>query len=991
MIQDLKEQFLHPSDEFTLIPFWFWNDALDEKEITRQINDFCAKGINGFVIHPRMGIPEDIPYLSDKFMHYVKYTVEEAHKRSMQVVLYDEAMYPSGSAHGMVVKDNPEYATRALRMEEAPIAGEKEAEAFLTKLTKGLTTEDTIVSIQLVQKDGTGAIDPDHTKLLFSASQATKDAVSSAASLADTKAADNAHQSAVLTALSCLKELAATQTASDNTKETLSLCVLIAGFSHGTIRGIHPGEDDGEPNAPISGDLMNPDAMDKFIHLTHDRYYEVLKEYFGNTVIAMFTDEPDVLGRNHRAGSKPWTIGFMDWWLTHGGKEEQLPLLWLEGTNASQIRRQYEKAVNKRLGYAYYGKLSVWCAAHGIALTGHPHKSDEIGFLKYFQIPGQDLVWRWVAPENHLGLEGLDTAMAKCSSDAARHAGKRRNSNECFGCCGPDGNQWAFAPDDMKWYLDWMFVRGVNLLYPHAFFYSLAGERRYGERPPDAGLNNVWWKDYGLFSDYSKRMSFLMTDSHNTTPVAILCEEDLLPWAAAKFLFQNQIEFNYLEDNLLLDGSCKLQDGLLKIEKQNYRILIVEAKDMLSPALKEKLSDFAAQGGIVIVPDSLDAVSSGSSTSSASAKEACSNLTGCADNQTSNAAYSLSAEGFYQISSLDGLIALLTLLSKKDPLCSRELLLTGTKGQAEDIRISHVVKEQYDFYVCVNEGELPFAGTLTLPFVAKSAQVWDPWAGTCEPAKVSITVDGQLPDNDAAQETGTTQTAKAVTSLPVALNRRESIVFCIARVDDESTDNRLSGSTHNAADPRTVDASLTPLSLPLTWKIIKAVQAQAVISSGLSLGDAPAHLAQWDALQEPLPSWTQWPEMENFSGDVTYETTLELSSKPSLTEPSSNPSHAEPSSCNCAEASGQAKASGELLSSDKVILDLGEVCEIARLTVNGTAAGIRLWAPYTFDLTGLLQEGVNTISVEVSNALANGMSHSKLPSGLLGPVKFLTR
>ena len=473
-----------------------------------------------------------------------------------------------------------------------------------------------------------------------------------------------------------------------------------------------------------------------------------------------------------------------------------------------------------------------------------------------------------------------------------------------------------------------------------------------------------------------------MTDSHNTTPVAILCEEDLLPWAAAKVLFQNQIEFNYLEDNLLLDGSCKLQDGLLKIEKQNYRILIVEAKDMLSPALKEKLSDFAAQGGIVIVPDSLDSVSSGSSTSSASAKEACSNLTGCADNQTSNAAYSLSAEGFYQISSLDSLPALLTLLSKKDSLCQRELLLTGTKGQAEDIRISHVVKEQYDFYVCVNEGELPFAGTLTLPFVAKSAQVWDPWAGTCEPAKVSITVDGQLPDNDAAQETGATQTAKAVTSLPVALNRRESIVFCIARVDDEATDNRLSWSTHNTDEPKTANVSLAPLSLPLTWKITKAVQAPAVISSGLSLGDAPAHLAQWDALQEPLPSWTQWPEMENFSGDVTYETTLELSSKPSLTEPSS---------CNCAEASGQAKASGELLSSDKVILDLGEVCEIARLTVNGTAAGIRLWAPYTFDLTGLLQEGVNTISVEVSNALANGMSHSKLPSGLLGPVKFLTR
>ena len=118
---------------------------------------------------------------------------------------------------------------------------------------------------------------------------------------------------------------------------------------------------------------------------------------------------------------------------------------------------------------------------------------------------------------------------------------------------------------------------------------------------------------------------------------------------------------------------------------------------------------------------------------------------------------------------------------------------------------------------------------------------------------------------------------------------------------------------------------------------------------------------------------------------------MELSSKPSLTEQSFSSAHTETSTCDCSEASGQTKASGELLSSDKVILDLGDVCEIARLTINGKAAGVRLWAPYTFDLTGLLQEGVNTISVEVSNALANGMSHSKLPSGLLGPVKFLTR
>ncbi|OUS78151.1 hypothetical protein B1748_05170 [Paenibacillus sp. MY03] len=38
-------------------------------------------------------------------------------------------------------------------------------------------------------------------------------------------------------------------------------------------------------------------------------------------------------------------------------------------------------------------------AAHGIALTGHPALSDEIGLLEHFHIPGQDVVCRYIAPE----------------------------------------------------------------------------------------------------------------------------------------------------------------------------------------------------------------------------------------------------------------------------------------------------------------------------------------------------------------------------------------------------------------------------------------------------------------------------------------------------------------------------------------------------------------------------------------------------------------
>ena len=116
MINKLIENILHPDSEFTPVPFWFLNDELTDSEIIRQLHDFKEKGVDAVVLHPRIGLPETIPYLSDKFMHYIKLAVETAKKLDMFIVLYDEAMYPSGSAHGMVVAENPKFASQSIIM-----------------------------------------------------------------------------------------------------------------------------------------------------------------------------------------------------------------------------------------------------------------------------------------------------------------------------------------------------------------------------------------------------------------------------------------------------------------------------------------------------------------------------------------------------------------------------------------------------------------------------------------------------------------------------------------------------------------------------------------------------------------------------------------------------------------------------------------------------------------------------------------------------------
>ena len=78
----------------------------------------------------------------------------------------------------------------------------------------------------------------------------------------------------------------------------------------------------------------------------------------------------------------------------------------------------------------------------------------------------------------------------------------------------------------------------------------------------------------------------------------------------------------------------------------------------------------------------------------------------------------------------------------------------------------------------------------------------------------------------------------------------------------------------------------------------------------------------------------------------------------------------------------------------QIELDLGEVLVAAKVLVNGESAGVKLASPYTYDLTGLIQPGENTIEIRVANTIA---PHYKIPrktihlgptdSGLIGPVE----
>jgi hypothetical protein len=88
----------------------------------------------------------------------------------------------------------------------------------------------------------------------------------------------------------------------------------------------------------------------------------------------------------------------------------------------------------------------------------------------------------------------------------------------------------------------------------------------------------------------------------------------------------------------------------------------------------------------------------------------------------------------------------------------------------------------------------------------------------------------------------------------------------------------------------------------------------------------------------------------------------------------------------------------ERLPEGEVALDLGRVRGTAEVRVNGQTAGVRIWSPYRFPVTGLLRPGANLVEVLVLNTLGPYLKgHSAThfvhlgqeKSGMFGPIQLV--
>lgn len=545
-----ENAFLYPPSEYGPVPFWFWNGEMEEDQIVFQLEQMKEQGVNEVIIHARKGLA--IPYLSDAWFERVRLSCETAKRLGMRLWIYDEDNWPSGYASGRVVDANPDFCAWCLSVEKIyPVLG------------KPVVVEDR-----------------PHSKLVE------------------------------VTAVYQDREFVDITDYGRNGKEpwhseTLSWEVFVFRMEKCDHRPAYS-------DKPYV-DLLNPKATQVFLSVTHKEYKKRLPKYWGNVIKGFFTDEPgfyqNYLDQDRNLNTIAWTPDFAERFEKTYGYDIRPHLcgLWQNMEISPKTRKDYYEALVRFYRESYFDVISSFLHADGLLHIGHLHREEKLEDL--VQMEGN--FFGVMDALDYSGIDCIDHAFPrvteKLGASAAYFLNKPRCFSETFGCF-----SWALTPQEMKERVDLQYVQGVNMLVPHAFFYSTEGYRAL-ESPPSQFIQNPYWKEYHQFANYVSRLSYVLSQGERDAKIAVyypakkaaeifaplnhydvrLIDECLASLTGA--LLDKGIDFDFVSEEQLAES--RVEGTRLVIKDHGYEALILPCLPSSEAALQVQRY---AESGIVM-------------------------------------------------------------------------------------------------------------------------------------------------------------------------------------------------------------------------------------------------------------------------------------------------------------------------------------------------------------------------------------------------------
>ena len=371
-------------------------------------------------------------------------------------------------------------------------------------------------------------------------------------------------------------------------------------------------------------DTLNKKAIERFIEVTHERYFETVGDEFGKTVPAIFTDEPQFARKGTLAFADstqnvtlPWTDDLEDTYTEAYGESliDHLPeLLWdLPDSQASLTRYHYHDHVSERFAEAFADTCGDWCKAHGIELTGHMMEEaslhsqtaaigDCMRSYRAFGIPGIDML-----------CASFEFTTAKQCQSAVHQYGRPGMMSELYGVTG-----WDFDFRGHKLHGDWQAALGVTVRVPHLSWVSMKGTAKR-DYPASISYQSSWYKEYSYVEDHFGRVNTALTRGKPLVKVGVIhpVESYWLHWGpneqtllvrdkmdenfqnVTNWLLTGNIDFDFICESTL-PVQCPTGGAPLCVGEMAYDVVVVPECETLRSTTLERLEAFLEAGGKLV-------------------------------------------------------------------------------------------------------------------------------------------------------------------------------------------------------------------------------------------------------------------------------------------------------------------------------------------------------------------------------------------------------
>ncbi|MBO9621101.1 MAG: glycoside hydrolase family 2 [Niabella sp.] len=585
--------------------------------------------------------------------------------------------------------------------------------------------------------------------------------------------------------------------------------------------------------------------------------------------------------------------------------------------------------------------------------SGGPHSApiDALQVMGINDFPQGEF---WAMSNTHRVTDAA-RLIVKQSACVAHTNGKRFVAAEGPTSIGP---QWERSPRELKSNIDRIFCSGVNRIVWHTFTsspkeYGLPGNEYFAGTHMNP--NVTWWPEAGAFVNYLNRCSYLLQQGVFTADVLYYYGDDVPNFVFLKDEFP-QLHFGYDWDKCSRDVVLKrlaVQNGKIVLpDGMQYRLLVLPPEKAISLDVLKKIETLVKEGLILYGPRPKEA-------------------TGLTRYPQSDAELKSIADRLW--SNIDGSTVTEKSSGKGKVIWGRDIneVLTEMKVQPDFSFAGNNPRASFDYihrntndadiYFLSNRFEyrqysdfeyryLPVAPdryeTIEARFrvTGRQPQQWDAMAGT-------ITDIANY-----REENGSTVIPlyfEPGGSKFIIFKKKTSAERHIVRV--EKTDIKNSRATAVQRAPVTFVREGSIVKAQVFQKGQYSLYWSDGKQSRLHSEGATVHplSGKWQLSLDPhwgtdrqltldtLRSWTDFddPKVKYYSGKGNYTTRFMLAAA--------------------------------ALKDTRVYLDLGNVQDLAVVSVNGSKPQTLWYFPFRIDITGLVKQGENLLSVSVVNLWAN--------------------